>query len=279
MKKVIIVFIAVFCINNLMFSQDFYAGLKVGLKTEIYNTTHQGGLMMYDYQYRYPPILRFPMDISAPTLQTVFRIKFPSNWEIETGVGWYHYSQKLKAKVSRGGAVYMGVLIDDLPSSYTVLPTAKEPIYGSVNLSEKVGYRFNLSSNLHLRLNTGLQFGILYNARLTSSTLVDADPYELYIIYRGLKKTPINLLISNTISLQYTTKSNMYFSIFMSYHAGLFDVHKSDVYITNRKSSQEGGCFYEGYDFHTHSALTTKGSYFEFGIELGYMWKKKKLEP
>jgi hypothetical protein len=97
-----------------------------------------------------------------------------------------------------------------------------------------------------LRLNTGLQLGILYNARSTSSTLVESAPFELYVIYSGVKKPYLNLHVSNTISMQYTLKNNLYFSIFASYHIGLFDVYQSEIYLVNRKSS--GTFFYDGED-------------------------------
>jgi hypothetical protein len=271
MKKISIVFAAIFCINNLTFAQDFYAGLKAGLKVEKYNILLNKKENFIDY-LAYPRIIIPKMDFSAPTLQAVFRTTFPKNWEIETGIGWYNYSQKLKAKINTDIALWVfGVRNVDVPY---VLATSNEHTYGSINLSEKVGYRFKLASNLHLRLNTGLQLGILYNARSTSSTLVKSDPLELYIIYYGVQKPYINLLVSNTISLQYTLKSNVYLSIFASYHAGLFDVYNSDLYIVNRKSS-ESTFFYDGQDYYISSPVATKGSYFEFGIELGYVWKKK----
>jgi len=267
MKKISIVFAVVFCVNSPTFAQDFYVGLKTGFKTEKYNIP----LNKNDFLIK-PRILIPQMDFSAPTLQAVFRTTFPKNWEIETGIGWYNYSQKLTAKINHNIASWY-FDIRNVNQPY-VLPTTKSYTYGSINLSEKVGYRFKLASNLHLRLNTGLQLGILYNARSTSSTLVESDPFELYVIYYGVEKPYLNLLVSNTISLQYTTKSNMYFSFFMSYHAGLFDVYKSDAYIVNRKSNETS--YYDGHDHYLYSPITTKGSYFEFGIELGYVWNKKR---
>jgi len=257
MKKIIIALTTVFCVNSSIFAQDFYVGLKTGLKVE----KHSKFFTKYN-------------SVSAPALQMVFRTTFPKKWEIETGLGWYNYSQKVKAKIDSDIAFFLfAILNGDFP--YT-LSTSNEPIYGCVFLPLKAGYRFTLSPKLHLRLNTGLQLGLLYNARSTSSTLVESDPFELYVIYRGVEKPYLNLLFSNAVSLQYTTKFNMYISIFASYHAGLFDVYQSEVYLANRKSSES--FFYGGEDFYIAAPLTTKGSYFEFGIELGYTWKKKAID-
>jgi len=270
MKKLVFVFVAVFCFNNLASSQDFYIGLKTGLKKEVYCFTQEDVFNLLDCPSS--TVLKYPLDVSAPTLQMVFRTTFSNNWEVETGIGWYNYSQKIKAKANKDLAFWLGFLHN--PESFTrVLSTPNEHTFGCVHLSEKVGYRFKLSSNLHLRLNTGLQLGLLYNARTTSSTLVENDPFELYIIYHGVKKPYLNLLISNAVSLQYTTKSNFYFTVFASYHAGLFKVYQSEAYLANRKSSEID--FYDGHDLYIVCPITTRSSYFEFGIELGYTWKKK----
>ena len=278
MKKIIIVFITVFCVNNLIFAQDFYAGLKAGFKMEYFKRPLEKNDMITNamgskYHFQDRPLLVSSMDFSTPTLQAVFRTTFPSNWEVEAGIGWYNYSQKLKAKIDPTCAVFtFGV--GSLRSDKYVFSTSNEQIYGCAFFSPKAGYRFHLSPNLHLRLNTGMQIGFLYNVRTTGNTVVESDPFELYIVYRGIKKPNLNLLVSNTISLQYLIKRNLYFSFFMSYHAGLLNVYQSDVYIANRRTNET--IFYDGHDTYLNSAVTTKGSYFEFGIELGYLWGRKE---
>ena len=274
MKKIIITFTTIFCIGNLIFAQNFYAGLKTGFKLETYKIPLEKNATNSNYHFQDRPILTQSMDFSAPTLQMVFRITFFNNLEIETGVGWYNYSQKLKARITPNCAYStFGVRDANETTDTYVFSTAKESVYGCIFLSPKAGYRVKLSQNLHFRINTGLQVGFLYNARQTSNSMVESDPFELYVVYHGVKKPYINLLVSNTISLQYITKPNFYFSIFASYHAGLINVYQSDVYLANRRSNEND--FYNGHDSYLNSAITTKGSYFEFGIELGYMWDKK----
>ena len=278
-KKLIIVFTAIFCVNNLAFSQDFYAGLKAGFKIEYHKKSPLGknamrtNTMGSKYHFQDNPLLVSSMDFSSPTLQAVFRTTFPSNWEVEAGIGWYNYSQKLKAKIDNSCALLTFGVNNPSEGKY-IFSTSNERIYGCAFFSPRAGYRFNLSPNLHLRLNTGLQIGFLYNTRTSANTVVESDPFELYIAYRGIEKPNLNLLVSNTISLQYITKPRYYFSFFVSYHAGLLKVYQSDVYIANRRSSES--VFYDGHDIYLNSAVTSKGSYFEFGIELGYMWNGKK---
>jgi len=271
MKKISIVLAAAFCINNLAFAQEFYAGLKSGFKLENYKIPLAKQPAKENYFYQEKRILTSPIDVSAPTVQAVFRIVFPENWEVEASVGWYNFSQKLKAKInSRCALTTFGV---QNATDYT-FSTPNEHTFGSVFFSPKAGYRFLLSQNLHLRLNTGVQVGWTYNTRSTSTTLVESDPFELQIIYRGLQNPPINLHISNAVSLQYVTKPNIYFSIFAAYHIGLFETYQSDVYLTNRRSNES--LYYNGHDTYMHATVTPKGYYFEFGIEIGYMWYRQK---
>jgi hypothetical protein len=272
MKKIIIAF-TIFCIGNLTFAQEFYAGVKSGLKIEYYKRPLEKNAKSSNYFFQDGNVLVSSMDFSSPTVQAVFRTTFPSNWEVEAGFGWYNYSQKLKAKIDASCASFTFGFKNSSESKY-IFSTSNERIYGCAFFSPKAGYRFNLSPNLHLRLNTGMQIGFLYNVRTSANTIVESDPFEMYIVYRGIKKPNINLLVSNTISLQYITKPRIYFSFFISYHAGLLNVYQSDVYIANRKSSESD--FYNGHDTYINSSVTTRGSYFEFGIELGYMWSKNK---
>jgi hypothetical protein len=203
-------------------------------------------------------------------VQALFRTTFPKNWEVEASIGWYNYSQKLKARInSRCALTTFGVQ----DAKDYIFSTSNEHTFGSVFFSPKVGYRFAFTQNLHFRFNTGVQLGWLYNTRSTGSTIVESDPFELYIIYRGLKKTPINLHISNAVNLQYITKYNFYFSIFAAYHIGLFETYQSDVYLANRRSNESS--FYDGYDTYMYASVIPKAYYFEFGIELGYVWYKK----
>jgi len=278
MKKIIIAFATIFCINSQTFAQEFYAGLKSGFKVEQYKIPLEKQPAKENYFYQKKRILTSPIDVSTPTVQALFRLTFLNNLEIEASVGWYNYSQKLKAKIdSRCAFTTFGVkdanTSNGEPANNYVFSTSNEHIYGCVFLSPKVGYRFSFSQDLHLRLNTGVQVGWLYNSRSTSTTLVESDPFELYIAYQGVKEMPINLLISNTIALQYVTKYNVYFSVFASYHVGLLETYQSDVYLTNRRSNET--YYYTGHDTYMYAPAKTKGSYFEFGIEIGYVWYKK----
>ncbi|MCL2131283.1 MAG: hypothetical protein FWH36_02320 [Lentimicrobiaceae bacterium] len=269
MKKIITAFTALlFCLNNPTFSQEFYAGLKSGFKLEHYKMPLEKNAINSNYHFQ-ERLLTSTMDFTAPTVQILFRTTFSSNWEVEAGFGWYNYSQKLKAKINTDAALTtFGINNAD----NIIFSTANERIYGCAFFSPRGGYRVNFSPDLHLRINTGLQIGFLYNARTTSNTVAESDPFELYISYYGVEKPYMNLLISNTISLQYVTKPNIYFSFFVSYHAGLLNVYKNDIYLANRRSYDV--FYYNGHDVYVNSAATTKGSYFEFGIELGYVLYK-----
>ena len=292
MKKIIILFTSIFCLNTLTFAQDLYAGFKAGLKLEYFKRPLEKNSVASNYHFDDRPVLVSAIDFSSPTLQAVFRTSFFSNWEVEAGIGWYNYSQKLKAKIRPDCAnntfgvennkyvlstsSVLGLVIQKPPvksDGKYVLSTSNQPIYGCIFFTPKAGYRFPINHNLHLRLNTGMQIGFVYNARSTANTVVDADPFELFVAYRGVKKPNINLLVSNTISLQYVTKPNIYFAFFASYHIGLLNVYQSDVYIVNRRSNEI--YYYSGHDEYINSSVTTKGSYFEFGVELGYQLKRE----
>ncbi|MEG1556788.1 MAG: hypothetical protein RR356_08730, partial [Bacteroidales bacterium] len=75
-----------------------------------------------------------------------------------------------------------------------------------------------------------------------------------------------NVLFANQISLQYVTNINLCISIFGAYHAGLREIWQSNFNYNVKQTEEEW--------HHYNPIYTSRGSYWHFGIELGYKLKK-----
>jgi ABC-type glycerol-3-phosphate transport system permease component len=82
-----------------------------------------------------------------------------------------------------------------------------------------------------------------------------------------------NVLINSSISLYYVTNFNLFFGVFAAYHAGLRSIWNNDAFVTDNTIIQSG--FLPVYSqIRSHS----NGSYFNFGVEIGYRLRGKQEE-
>jgi hypothetical protein len=243
MKKIILLLTAVFCLTSFSYSQEFYFGLKSGLKKEVYEIPGNYGI--YNTQ----------IDFLAPTITSSFKILYPSNFEIGWGFGHYSYSQKIRVK---DDFLFLLHPID--------FQTGSDLIYRAFSFHFQMGYNLKIIQNFYFKFNTGFEYAMYFSYReiFDTNVIATGDP-SMVIHYTGLSNYQ-NLLLTNSISLQCFIKQNFGISIFGAYHAGLFPVSNNAViYKTTILGST-----YSYWD-----NLYSQGSYFEFGIELGYKLPKK----
>ena len=253
MKKFIIIITLFFCFKQVAFSQDFYFGLKTGWTKETYTLTAHYGLV------------KLFMEPLSPTAMFHFKTIFNNRMELGTGLGFYNYGFQIGTKTF---LVYK--------CNYTFGWNANNPIYRSFTIPIALGYSFPVIGGLSVKISSGINFDLYfdYNIRSTSfypfyhmgedGNLIEEPityPYAESFYYGNSAR--FNILLSNQISIEYCTKKNFCISVFTAYHTGLREVWN-------------GKCFIHFDEIETlYVALFTRGSYWHFGLELGYKLNRK----
>ncbi|MDR2979330.1 MAG: hypothetical protein LBV02_02645, partial [Bacteroidales bacterium] len=244
MKKLIFIFIVLFGIQSASRAQEFYFGLKTGLLKETYTLTEDyGNLKLY-------------MEALFPTVLFNFKTIFNNRLEAGTGVGFYNYG------------CHIGLLTPTLPYSSH---DARNAIYRSITVPFTLGYSFPIVAGLFANVTSGIDFDFYFDLRGYISdpyidphldedvSSIDARHVYPYLrTYLDGNCARFNVLLSNQIALEYKTKKNFCFSLFAAYHAGLREVwHGLAVIHYNEEET-------------LNVQLFSRGSYWHFGIELGY---------
>ena len=247
MKKLFIIFTLSLFLTGSVHSQDFYFGASSGMVKSIYFRT--------DDKKHFKDLI----DVSRPSANVIFSTIFKNNLELATGVMFYAYPYNIRAS----GEKMWGNRILQTTSDHTA--------YFAFSLPVHLGYKFKLANRLYANIYSGLNFDFYFNelqdqnrgigGPLTYSTAI--SPF----------KNRFNLMVSNRISLQYFTKFNMGIGIYAAYHSGLFNIWNS----------------YEDFGYYhidisgTHgeykmfeSTFKSDGSFWNFGLELGYKLERSK---
>lgn len=239
MKKNITLLISTFLLCISVQAQDFQFGLKSGFHQDVFTITHNNGKLA-------PAI-----DFLSPGIDFSFKTIFPNNIEVGTGIGYYNYECNLRMKTS------------PWPKSYS-----KEIAYRSFSIPVNIGYNLNLYAGLYLNFNMGLHFDFYFNhadGSYHSNIGTEGEQYLLDYYLDGTPTPKFNVLLSNTLTLYYMTKSNVYVGLFGAYHAGMRDALQAQVFY------QEGTA-----EMTTYHMIASKGSFWNFGLEIGYRLTKKK---
>ncbi len=216
-------------------AQKYYLGVESGFHKDVYSLSNNDAGDVY-----------IGMDILAITENLSFKILFDNNIEIGTGIGYYNYGMIIGVRN-----------IFAFHTDYAVF-------YRALSIPLNIGYRFKILPGFYAGFNSGLDFDFYFYDSIYYDTLPGMAPLANYLsIYFPSLKHNFNVLISNKIQLQYVTKFNMVVGIFGAYHAGLRDIWECNdaTFVVNN-----GEKIY-------NPTITTKGSYWSFGIELGYFFK------
>jgi hypothetical protein len=248
--KIRILFFALFLsITTLSFGQQYYVGASIGWHQDIFTMSETHKYISTKY-----------IGIINPSANLGFNIGFNNGLELSLGCGYYNYMLT--------------------PTMFLLAPngkinpirTALCSIYQAISIPIAIGYNINLwNKRFLLKIQSGLDFDICFleSGGLNGyDSLSDGQQIRRNITFESPVITHFNILLSNRISLQYFTKFGMGISIFGAYHAGLMPIWQTA---------------YGHFDWNNGTEiLDTKflsnGSYWQFGIELGYRFGGKKKE-
>jgi hypothetical protein len=250
MKKIFLNFIVLFFIINSVYAQDFYFGFSPGEISSVYSKVENKNFSTH-------------MNVFQITGNFIFSVIFKNNVELQTGIMYYNYPYNIRMPIGNNGTVY-GTLY-------------RNPAYHAFSLPMHAGYKFKLANRLFANIYSGLNFDFYfapYNVDYMPYSYDPDDPWNGWCISNNLVYWPenklhkrFNIMFANTVSIQYFTKFNMGISLYASYYSGLFQVWESTFHYT----------YDLGKTFHKNLYLS-RGSYWNFGIELGFKFAKNKEE-
>ncbi len=216
-------------------AQKYYLGVESGCHKDVYSQSNNDAGDLY-----------IGMDILAVVENLSFKVIFDNNIEIGTGIGYYNYGMVIGVK------------------DIFAFHTGYDVLYRALSIPLHIGYRYKILPGFYVGFNSGLDFDFCFHEDSYSygaaGTTLEENYYSIY--YNSLKNN-FNVLISNKVQLQYVTKFNMVVGLFGAYHAGLRDMWECD-----------NATFSINYGEKIYTpTITTNGSYWSFGIELGYIFK------
>jgi hypothetical protein len=248
MKKIVLSFIAFLSITISVYAQEFYFGFSPGEISPVYSKFGDKNFTTH-------------MDVFHITGNFIFSVIFKNNLEFETGVMYYNYPYRIRGTVSSMG-------------TFRLYLTTSGPAYHAFSLPAHIGYKFKLANRLYANVYSGLNFDF-YFAPNNSEYIPYAYPNETYegmwwnyignLSYwqENTLQKRFNIMFANRVSLQYFTKFNMGISLYASYYSGLRQVWE--------------GIFHYTYDFGetiNKNVYLSRGSYWNFGLELGFKISK-----
>jgi len=238
MKKLSLIFtLSLFLVGSVR-SQDFYFGVSSGMVKSVYTKT--------DDKKHFKDMI----DATRPSANLILSVLFKNNLELATGVMFYAYPYNIRAS---GDKMWGGRILQT---------TSDHTAYFAFSVPVHLGYKFKLAPRFYANVYSGLNFDFYFNPQYSSNSKIYEDK-EVYITTENALKQRFNILLSNKLSMQYFTKFNMGISLFVSYHSGLFKIWESSALTVYSDTH------------YRKSSTTSRGSYWIFGLELGYKLKKK----
>ncbi len=236
MKKLLFA-IAALLTTTMGFAQNFDIAFGASLMGENYSLTPSSEAKK-DADY-------------SPKYQLTFSNIFNNNFEIGAGIAYYNYRLHVKKE----------------------LITEKEHFlrgfgYGSwqaLSIPVFVGYKLDFGEHWYAKINTGLSLDFYKHFNKLDNEVHYWSDGTFYTA--SLVKQDFNVLLSNSISIYYITKFNMFIGAHASYYTGLRQVWESNAVFDSHVPN------YEDQDFDVW--VTSKGSYFQFGLTVGYRFNKK----
>ena len=248
MKKIFLNLVVLFFLTGAIYAQDFYFGFSPGEISSVYSKIGDKDFTNY-------------MNVFQVTGNFIFSVVFKNNVELETGIMYYNYPYRIRGPIKSDGAFRINIWV-------------RNPAYHAFSLPVHVGYKFKLAHRLYANVYSGLNFDFYF-----SPSNVEYMPYNqgetwgwnvfgdlVYWTENKLQKR-FNVMFANRFSIQYFTKYNMGISLYASYYSGLRQVWESHLHYT----------YDSGKTFHKNTYIS-RGSYWNFGIELGFKLTGNKEE-
>ncbi|MCL2435642.1 MAG: hypothetical protein FWD09_05845 [Lentimicrobiaceae bacterium] len=251
MKKIFLISTLFLFITNSVHSQDFYFGISSGMVKSVYFKT--------DDKKHFQDLI----DASRPSANLIFSTIFKNNLELATGVMFYPYPYKIRASG------------DEMWGERILQTTYRNTAYFAFSVPVHLGYKFKLAPRLYANIYSGLNFDFYFSelTKRKGSYGWGIGSNVSYATSIASIKNRFNLMFSNRVSLQYFTKFNMGIGIYAAYHSGLLNVWDSyedfGYYHTDISGTY-------GEEKMFQSTLKSDGSFWNFGLELGYKLERNK---
>ncbi|MDR1346529.1 MAG: hypothetical protein LBK03_07515 [Bacteroidales bacterium] len=247
MKTRLLFFALFLSIITSSFGQNYYIGASVGWHQDIFTLSETNKHLSTKH-----------IDIINPSANLEFSVLFENGAEVSTGVGYYRFLFT--------PTMFLLQPIDNI----TALSTGLHVAHNAISIPITGGYNINLwKKRLLLKVQSGFGFDIYFdedNGQGEGTEAHENQSMSNIINFEAPIETHFNVLISNKISLQYFTKFGMGISIFGAYHAGLMRVWQNAYGHFDWNNGEEV----------LDTKIMSNGSYWQFGIELGYKFGKKK---
>jgi hypothetical protein len=212
-----------------------------------------------------------------PSANLNFGFLFKNNIELSLGIGFYLY--RINRYINK---YHLGTKI--------LRTISATPTHSTITIPVSVSYNFNLWKNrLFFKVQSGLDFDIYFlevkdDIRVNFGSYAGSVAKWIYLS-ENTRVPHFNILIFNKLVLQYYTKFNMGIAIFGAYHAGLIPVWqgisghfewKNENDPVEWQMDERGNVFWNQGSEILDTKFSSNGSYWQFGIELGYKFGGKK---
>jgi len=242
MKKTFLIVVASIIFAT-TYSQDFYIGLAIGEQCAVYSKTETKNIVRTN-------VLFAPQSVNL-TFSTIFK----NNLELETGIMYYIYPYSYSD-------LYKGKNTTENGEEYEASRkhTNWDKAYYAFSIPVHLGYKFKLANRFYANVYSGLNFDFYFQPKNGFDSQGD------YLYYQTCLTRKFNILLSNKVSLQYFTKFNLGIGVYGAFNTGMFQVWESVRHL------------YLDYEQTGTYPITflSRGSYWNFGIELGYKFSKKQ---
>ncbi len=244
--KRLITFTFLLMISSTIFAQRFDFGINVSSKIENYS--------LFSIYNKHKPISLVPS-----YFQFTFGNVFDNNFEISTGVAYYTLGLEMQARIRP----------DDSPQALRITNIE----HSTVSIPIMVGYHIPVGKRLYFKFNTGFEFDFASPCNINQGDFGDqyygtvASESDDYLLLYTECTHYFNVMLTNSVSFHYITKFNMYFGVQVAYHTGLRMLWKYNGSVVRKE---------DNYIINDAYSAQSNGSYFQFGITLGYRLEKKK---
>ena len=151
-------------------------------------------------------------------------------------------------------------------SSNSAFPAFK-PAFRSIYIPLRIGHQFKLSEKLFFNAYSGIDMILYFDQmhKLFNDTIGSTDfvMRTLTVNTTNALKNGANIALVTGIDFTLKTKYNIAYSLFCSYHAGLFDTWHCKGILTQSNEN----IIYE-------PVFISKGSHLNFGIGISYTFRK-----
>jgi hypothetical protein len=244
MKTIIFNLVFLLAITISSFSQTYYIGMTLGWHYDVFHLAETYNSFFKSNLY---------VNFSNPMVNLNISKMWDNGLFVSSGLGYYQYMFCYKLRSTRPYAFYM--------------KKCSLNTYNAITVPITVGYNCNIWKNrVFINLQSGFSFDLYSDRGGQIDEVSLAESYRWYFDFEEPVENSFNIFVSSKITLQYLTRFNMGIALFGGYHIGLLKVCKYAYGYVDWNNGKEI----------LDTQILSNGSYWQFGIELGYKFGKKK---